>query len=105
MTSRGFGRVLRALRKGKGLGLRELAKDADVPPGYLAELETGKKRNPSLDVLKHRYDTPRATSWSVNPGRPSTPYCSSARPSSERTTAGSIAHVIQVLAKLEEGVT
>jgi transcriptional regulator with XRE-family HTH domain len=52
MTSRGFGRVLRALRKGKGLGLRELAKDADVPPGYLAELETGKKRNPSLDVLK-----------------------------------------------------
>jgi len=31
--------------------------------------------------------------------------CSSARPSSERTTAGSIAHVIQVLAKLEEGVT
>ena len=52
MTSRGFRRVLRALRKGKGLGLRELAKDADVPPGYLAELETGKKRNPSLDVLK-----------------------------------------------------
>jgi len=40
------------LRKGKGLGLRELAKDAHVPPGYLAELETGKKRNPSLDVLK-----------------------------------------------------
>jgi transcriptional regulator with XRE-family HTH domain len=53
MTRRGgFGRVLRALRKTKGLGLRELAKNADVPPGYLAELEGGKKKNPSLDVLK-----------------------------------------------------
>jgi len=44
--------VLRTLRKGKGLGLRELAKNADVPPGYLAELEGGKKKNPSLAVLK-----------------------------------------------------
>jgi putative transcriptional regulator len=44
--------VLRALRKAKNMGLRELAKDAKVPPGYLAELEGGKKKNPSLDVLK-----------------------------------------------------
>ena len=52
MTRRGFGRVLRTLRKAKEMGLRELAKDAQMPPGYLAELETGKKKNPSLDVLK-----------------------------------------------------
>jgi len=44
--------VLRALRKAKKMGLRELAKDAQMPPGYLAELEAGKKKNPSLDVLK-----------------------------------------------------
>jgi len=44
--------MLRALRTSKELGLRELAKKAHVPPGYLAELEAGKKRNPSLQVLQ-----------------------------------------------------
>ncbi len=34
------------------MGLRELAKSAKMPPGYLAELEAGKKKNPSLGVLK-----------------------------------------------------
>jgi transcriptional regulator with XRE-family HTH domain len=52
MTHRGFGRVLRTLRTAKEMGLRELADKAKVPPGYLAELESGKKKNPSLDVLK-----------------------------------------------------
>ena len=52
MARKGFGRVLSALRKRNGMGLRELAREADVPPGYLAELEAGKKKNPSLDVLK-----------------------------------------------------
>lgn len=33
-------------------GLREGPLCAKVPPGYLAELEAGKKKNPSLDVLK-----------------------------------------------------
>jgi transcriptional regulator with XRE-family HTH domain len=51
MTRRGFGRVLKALRTSKDIGLRELAKKAKVPPGYLAELEAGKKKNPSLAVL------------------------------------------------------
>ena len=51
MTYKGFGRVLKALRTSQDMGLRELAKKAKVPPGYLAELEAGKK-NPSLDVLK-----------------------------------------------------
>jgi len=44
--------VLKALRTSNHMGLRELAKKAKVPPGYLAELEAGKKKNPSLDVLK-----------------------------------------------------
>ena len=44
--------MLRALRTSKQMGLRELAKKAKVPPGYLAELEAGKKKNPSLEVLQ-----------------------------------------------------
>jgi transcriptional regulator with XRE-family HTH domain len=44
--------MLRTLRKAKKMGLRELAKAAKVPHGYLAEMEAGKKTNPSLDVLK-----------------------------------------------------
>ena len=52
MTRRGFGLVLKALRKTNDMGLRELARKAKVPPGYLAELEGGKKKNPSLEVLK-----------------------------------------------------
>jgi transcriptional regulator with XRE-family HTH domain len=53
MTRKGLGRVIKTLRTTKhDLGLRELARKAKVPPGYLAELESGKKTNPSLDVLK-----------------------------------------------------
>ena len=43
---------MKASRKASDMGLRELARKAKVPPGYLAELEAGKKKNPSLDVLK-----------------------------------------------------
>ncbi len=52
VTSKEFGRVLKTLRTAKEMGLRELAKTAKVPPGYLAELEAGKKKNPSLVVLR-----------------------------------------------------
>jgi len=44
--------MLKASRKANDMGLRELARKAKVPPGYLAELEAGKKKNPSLVVLK-----------------------------------------------------
>jgi len=44
--------MLKTLRTAQDMGLRELAKKAKVPPGYLAELEAGKKKNPSLDVLQ-----------------------------------------------------
>ena len=52
MTLRGLGRILKSLRTSREMGLRELAKKAKVPPGYLAELEAGLKKNPSLDVLR-----------------------------------------------------
>jgi transcriptional regulator with XRE-family HTH domain len=32
--------------------MAELAKKAQVTDAYIAQLETGKKKNPSLDVLK-----------------------------------------------------
>jgi transcriptional regulator with XRE-family HTH domain len=44
--------MLRSLRTSREMGLRELAKKAKVPPGYLAELEAGHKKNPSLAVLR-----------------------------------------------------
>jgi transcriptional regulator with XRE-family HTH domain len=44
--------VLRKLRADQGLTMAELAKKAQVTDAYIAQLETGKKKNPSLDVLK-----------------------------------------------------
>jgi transcriptional regulator with XRE-family HTH domain len=49
---KGPGRVIRALRVDRGLGVRELAARAKVPAGYISELETGKKVNPGLGVLQ-----------------------------------------------------
>ncbi len=44
--------MVRRLRKEKNMGLRELAKKAAIPHGYLSELEAGDKKNPSLAVLQ-----------------------------------------------------
>ena len=44
--------MLRKLRNDRGLTMAELAKKADVTDAYIAQLETGKKGNPSLEVLK-----------------------------------------------------
>ena len=44
--------MLKTLRTSNEMSLRDLAEKANVPPGYLSELEAGKKTNPSLDVLK-----------------------------------------------------
>jgi transcriptional regulator with XRE-family HTH domain len=41
--------VLKALRKERGFSQRELAKEGGVTGAYLAQLETGKKTNPSLE--------------------------------------------------------
>jgi XRE family transcriptional regulator of biofilm formation len=45
------GRVIRRLRDERGIGLRELAGQAKIAPGYLSRLERRQQKNPSLDVL------------------------------------------------------
>ena len=44
--------MLKLLRERKGWSQAELAKRADVTDAYIAQLETGARENPSLDVLK-----------------------------------------------------
>jgi transcriptional regulator with XRE-family HTH domain len=44
--------VLKGLRQAKGLSQVALAKAAKVERTYLVKLESGDKKNPSLDVLK-----------------------------------------------------
>jgi len=52
MTPRRLKTVLRLLRDEKGWSQAELAKRADVTDAYIAQLETGARENPSLEVLK-----------------------------------------------------
>lgn len=52
MTRQRFDAMLRKLREAKDLTQVELAKRAGIPQGYLAQLEGGTKKNPSLDVLR-----------------------------------------------------
>ncbi len=47
-----LGRMLKTLREAKGLTQVELAKKARIGQGYLAQLEGGVKKNPSLATLK-----------------------------------------------------
>ncbi len=44
--------MLKELREAKGLSQVALAKTAKVGRTYLVKLESGDKKNPSLDVLK-----------------------------------------------------
>jgi len=43
---------MRELRENKGLTQEELAFKARVTPGYVAQLELGLRKNPSLDVVR-----------------------------------------------------
>jgi transcriptional regulator with XRE-family HTH domain len=47
-----IGRMLKTLRESKGLTQVELASKAKLTQPYLAELEAGKKKNPSLALLQ-----------------------------------------------------
>lgn len=47
-----IGGNIKKIRLERGLSLNETARKAGVAPAYLSTLETGKKTNPSLDVLK-----------------------------------------------------
>jgi XRE family transcriptional regulator, master regulator for biofilm formation len=44
--------VIRKLREAKGMTQRDLARKAKVTPGYVAQLETGLRKNPSIFVLR-----------------------------------------------------
>ena len=47
-----LGRMIKKLREAKGLTQVQLAERAQIGQGYLAQLEGGIKKNPSLAVLK-----------------------------------------------------
>jgi XRE family transcriptional regulator, master regulator for biofilm formation len=52
MAAKSLSRVIQTLRETRGMSQRDLAERAQVTSGYIAHLETGLKKNPSLDVLK-----------------------------------------------------
>lgn len=52
MSPRRLASVIKAKRKVKGLTRSDLARAAKVTPAYITQLETGERKNPSLDVLK-----------------------------------------------------
>jgi transcriptional regulator with XRE-family HTH domain len=52
MTPRRLATVLRTLRERQDLTQEQLAKRAKVARSYVALIETGGKKNPSLDILK-----------------------------------------------------
>ena len=52
MSDRGLGKVLKTCREKKGMTQVQLAKKAKVTQAYLAMLEGGAKKNPSLATLR-----------------------------------------------------
>lgn len=52
MSPRRMSTMIRETRTARGLTQEELAKRAKVARGYLAQLEAGHKKNPSLPTLK-----------------------------------------------------
>jgi XRE family transcriptional regulator, master regulator for biofilm formation len=54
MTSQRLSKVIQQIREQREpkMTQRDLAKAAKVTQGYIAQLEMGLKKNPSLDVLK-----------------------------------------------------
>ena len=52
MSRRGLAKMLKALRQKQKLSQRDLAAKVGITQAYVAELETGARRNPSLDLLQ-----------------------------------------------------
>ncbi len=52
MSPKRLSRVIQKLRESKGMTQRDLAEKAEVTAGYIAQLEGGTKKNPSLAVLQ-----------------------------------------------------
>jgi len=45
------GEIIRAKREEKNIPLVSFAKELNISPGYLSQLENGVKTNPNLDIL------------------------------------------------------
>jgi transcriptional regulator with XRE-family HTH domain len=52
MSPKRLSKVIQKLREEQGMTQRDLAAKAKVTQGYVAQLEMGMKKNPSLDVLQ-----------------------------------------------------
>ena len=52
MQDKRLGKMLKALRQTKGMTQEQLAKRAKMTQAYVAMLEAGVKKNPSLATLK-----------------------------------------------------
>lgn len=52
MARKRLGPMLKALREAEGMTQAALAKKAKVTQAYIAKLETGDKKNPSLAILQ-----------------------------------------------------
>jgi transcriptional regulator with XRE-family HTH domain len=52
MSPKRLSQMLQTLRGAKGLTQRDLARKAKVTPAYIAQLEIGARKNPSLGVLQ-----------------------------------------------------
>jgi transcriptional regulator with XRE-family HTH domain len=52
LSTRGLGTVLKKLRQKKGLTQEEVAMRAGVTKPYIAMLESGARKNPSLELVK-----------------------------------------------------
>ena len=53
MSRKRFGTLIKKLREQQGMSQRDLAECVKVSGAYIAMLETGKRKNPSLATLKH----------------------------------------------------
>ena len=49
-----LGEKLKTLRTQRHLTLKTVATHAKISPGYLSQLETGKKRQPSAEILARK---------------------------------------------------
>ena len=52
MSPKRLGKMLKGIRETQGLTQVQLAGKAKVTQAYIAQLESGDKKNPSLDILK-----------------------------------------------------
>lgn len=52
MESKQFGEYMRSLRKRKGLTISQLEELTGISNAYISQIETGKKRTPSPEILQ-----------------------------------------------------